>query len=308
MEKIANLLKAKRLEAGLTIEEVSDKTRLTTKHIKALEAGDMEFFKDDLSYLRFFLHSYCNAVGLDFEEIKPMLRESIDDYTMTFTKKVEEEHDLMEKSIEKKAKNIEKKKTKRPKNNVKHAVERRHVDLSLISLIVVVAVVVLGIAYVLFTHVLPNMGKDEASVPKKDPVVETPKDQEEQKAEKDPEKEVDAKKEVMITMDETDPHQYVVSNLKAGEALKIEITFQSEVWFQLSKNATALNEPASKVYTTGEHVVLDTTVAVNDVYTLRFGNWANAHEIKVNGESVKLDQSVLAVKDPQNIILTMKGE
>ena len=87
MEKLSNRLKAKRLETGLTIEEVSEKTRLTTKHIKALEEGDMEFFKDDLSYLRFFLRSYCDAVGFDFEEAKPLLHETIDSYTTAFSKK-----------------------------------------------------------------------------------------------------------------------------------------------------------------------------------------------------------------------------
>lgn len=44
MEEIGRLLKEKRLELGLTIEEVSDQTRLTQKHIKALEEGNISFF------------------------------------------------------------------------------------------------------------------------------------------------------------------------------------------------------------------------------------------------------------------------
>ncbi len=63
MEEIGKLLKEKRLELGLTIEEVSEKTRLTQKHIKALEEGDISFFHDDLSYLRFFVKSYCEVFG-----------------------------------------------------------------------------------------------------------------------------------------------------------------------------------------------------------------------------------------------------
>ena len=83
MEKIGNMLKEKRIELGMSVEDISEKTRLTTKHIKALEEGDISFFHEDLSYLRFFVKSYCDAVGIDFEDMKDELRESIDDYTMT---------------------------------------------------------------------------------------------------------------------------------------------------------------------------------------------------------------------------------
>ena len=37
MEKIGNMLKEKRIELGMSVEDISEKTRLTTKHIKALE-------------------------------------------------------------------------------------------------------------------------------------------------------------------------------------------------------------------------------------------------------------------------------
>ena len=36
MDKIGSMIKQKRLEKGLTIEAVSEKTRLTIKHLKAI--------------------------------------------------------------------------------------------------------------------------------------------------------------------------------------------------------------------------------------------------------------------------------
>ena len=92
MDKIGSLLKQKRLEKGLTIEAVSEKTRLTIKHLKAIEEGDISYFRDDLSYLRFFLKAYCNALDLDFDEIKVELQDSIEDYTTSFTKEALKEH------------------------------------------------------------------------------------------------------------------------------------------------------------------------------------------------------------------------
>ena len=41
MDKIGKILKDKRLELGITVEEVSQRTRLTVKHIKAIEEGDI---------------------------------------------------------------------------------------------------------------------------------------------------------------------------------------------------------------------------------------------------------------------------
>lgn len=97
MEEIGRLLKEKRLELGLTIEEVSDQTRLTQKHIKALEEGDISFFHDDLSYLRFFVKSYCDVLGIDFDDIKDELRKDVNDYTMTFTTSTQLNHEEIEK-------------------------------------------------------------------------------------------------------------------------------------------------------------------------------------------------------------------
>lgn len=312
MERISNHLKEKRLEAGLTIEEVSEKTMLTVKHIKALEEGDMEFFKDDLSYLRFFLHSYCDAVGLDFEEIKPMLRESIDDYTIAFSKKMVEEHEIMEKSIETKSKKIHQPNQITSKKNKKLSKqslgESKRLDFSLISLVIVVIVIVCGLGYALFGFILPGFNAESQSKnPPKELEIKTPVN--EKKPNKDTQKkEEQEKQEKQISITKTDPYNYEISKVKDQQKLEVIVKFQSEAWFQLSKNAIALTNPVSKVYTIGETATIEMNASTNDAYTLRFGNWAGAHEITVNGIKVELDEAVIASKQPQNITLTIKGE
>ena len=144
MEEIGRLLKEKRLELGLTIEEVSDQTRLTQKHIKALEEGNISFFHDDLSYLRFFVKSYCDVLGLDFEDIKDELRKDVNDYTMTFTTSAQINHEEIEKNIAK-----SEKLSKVSTANVKTRQKRRFrkPDMSLVSLIAIVAVVAIVIMF-----------------------------------------------------------------------------------------------------------------------------------------------------------------
>ena len=151
MDKIGSLLKQKRLEKGLTIEAVSEKTRLTIKHLKAIEEGDISYFRDDLSYLRFFLKAYCNALELDFEEIKGELQDSIDDYTTSFTKEALKEHAQIERGIAKtneKIRNSEQPEERKPKKKKpKKARRHRKIDISLVSFLAIIVVIVIGLIF-----------------------------------------------------------------------------------------------------------------------------------------------------------------
>ena len=84
MKEIGELLKQKRLEKGYTIDEVSDKTRLSIPHIKAIEAGNVDYFKNDLPYLRYFLRSYCELVDVDFDSIKDQLQDVVESIRILF--------------------------------------------------------------------------------------------------------------------------------------------------------------------------------------------------------------------------------
>ena len=70
MKNVGQKLKARREELGYTLEEMSTRTKIQPHYLKAIENGDLEFFKDDLSYLRYFLRFYCQALQIDFEEIR----------------------------------------------------------------------------------------------------------------------------------------------------------------------------------------------------------------------------------------------
>ena len=67
MAKFNEALKAKREELGLSVADISERTRLTERYIHALEERDIQAFADDLSYLRYFVRSYCDVVGLPYD-------------------------------------------------------------------------------------------------------------------------------------------------------------------------------------------------------------------------------------------------
>lgn len=56
-------LKKLRTSRGISVEEISDRTKINIKYIKAIEAGD--FINIETPYLRLFLRAYADEIGGD---------------------------------------------------------------------------------------------------------------------------------------------------------------------------------------------------------------------------------------------------
>ena len=240
MDKIGSLLKQKRLEKGMTIEEVSEKTRLTIKHIKAIEEGDISYFKDDLSYLRFFLKAYCNALDIDFDLIKGDLQNSISDYTLSFSRETMMEHAQIEQGIQRTNENLkqpgQKKSKKLNMQGLKNWKYKHRIDMSLVSFLAIIVVILIGLIFAFVMWFQGNKGAGDDVTENKPPVA-TPT------YSKDPEptpnitikEPVEEKKEMAITKTSEDSTQaiYSIENLTAEDEIDIEITFASDSSFRV---------------------------------------------------------------------------
>ena len=100
MAKFNEILKAKREELHLSIADVSERTRLTERYIIALEERDIHAFEDDLSYLRYFVRAYCDAVGVPFEEVRQDIQEALDEYGQEKEMAMTQTHTDMEQHIQ----------------------------------------------------------------------------------------------------------------------------------------------------------------------------------------------------------------
>lgn len=297
MENIGKILKEKRLELGLTVEQISEKTRLTTKHIKALEEGDITFFKDDLSYLRFFVKSYCEAVGIDFEDLKDELRESVNDYTMTFTNTVTMQHEEMEKHIS----NTELSKVSKTEENKHRKIKTKKVkrmhkpDFSLVSLIAVAGIVVVVLMFA-FVFYLNSSKSEEGNQPTIPPVAQ------EQEGEGDnsypstddkKEEKPEEKKEVVIT--KNDVTSYTITEYNEGDEFVFATEFiGANSAYSVSVDGQVLSDPEAKIYygsNDPEPVNAKVTAKKGTKVRLYFG-YINNINIKVNDKSVKMDDSI----------------
>lgn len=305
MKEIGELLKTQRLAKGLTIEEVSQVTKLSIAHIKAIESGDMSYFKDDLSYLRFFLRSYCKCVGSDYEDIKQRMDDSVVEFTTSYQVKEIKEHQEMEKNIQMRAKKTSERFKETEKNNPSQSLrdkvnrKTRNIDFSLVSFLSIVSVVVLCVLVVAGIYLVKNMNKEPVDVP---PVVDKP----DIPVTPDPEPEEDPVepevKEMVVSR--VDASHYLIEN--ATEKVDITIEFVPSSWFLATMDNVDLTKPASKIYNAGEVLTISMDPEKNTELKLRFGYFAGMR-LKVNDQYVEVDDSIKNLPNSINIFFTIGG-
>ena len=291
MKEIGKVLQEKRIAAGLEIDAISAKTRLTPKHIKALEEGDISFFHDDLSYVRFFVKSYCEVVGADFDELKDDLRKCIDSYTTDIVVGKQNEVEQKNRKI---VSNIKEHKPKVSvgETSLKHKKSTDTGFITLIAVFVVVAALLGGAAFML-------LSKGDKQPNKQDdlPIAEVEKDDANKEnnqtqngnVDKDENKEENKEvKEMSITM--KTPTSYVIDHVKEGEPLKIETTFNgSSSGYSVTINGKEVKTEG--VYQFQETAKTEVKVEKGMKASLYIGCMVNV-DIKVNGKVVKTDESI----------------
>lgn len=88
MMLIGERLKERRLEKGLTIEDIQNATKIQARHIQAIERNDFSLIPGNF-YVRAFIREYAQAVGFDphalMDEHKSELPETLTTDTRDFT-------------------------------------------------------------------------------------------------------------------------------------------------------------------------------------------------------------------------------
>lgn len=301
VENIGRKLRERREELGLSIEAISAKTRLTIKHIKAIEAGDISYFRDDLSYLRFFLRSYCSVLDIDFDDIKDELHDSIDDYTESFSIETMRQHREIEKNVRKHADTVVKPTIQKKAKPLK---KHRHIDVSMLSFIMIVIVIIACLLYAFYMFVIK--GDDKETNPDPTPPItdvgDTPVVPEEPKQ---PEPPIEESKPFAI--EKVSDTEYNLVNLKDGDAIDMEIYFGSFSQFNLVIDGVAQSEPASKVYSFNDVIHVKQEALSNMKISLGFG-YMQGNTIHINGVSVDIASNISSSQGAITLNFTVKGE
>lgn len=73
MIKVAEVLQNARREKNLTLEDISKKTKIRIKHLKAIEEEKWDLLPG-IAYIKGFLKRYADAVDLDGEKLLTLFR------------------------------------------------------------------------------------------------------------------------------------------------------------------------------------------------------------------------------------------
>lgn len=74
------ILRQRRLDLKLSIQDVSSQTRLAPEYIQAIEMNNLEVFSDDFSFVRYFVRAYCDAIGVNWQAVQAEVDANINAY------------------------------------------------------------------------------------------------------------------------------------------------------------------------------------------------------------------------------------
>lgn len=311
VREIGGKLKERREELGFTLEEMSSKTKITLAQLKALEAGDLQSFDNDLSYVRYFVRSYCQALHLDFEPFRNQLSDSIDNYTQSISLKAIKNRQEMQENIErrissqaapKEAKNEkENVKVKTAKKKTKIITEVRKIDYSLISLLAVIAIMLTSLVIVFTTSILPNMLNNNKPENPTSMVSPTPS------ATIQPTPTPTQPAKSALTMKTVDARNYEIRGWNTDSQISIKVNFAHDTWTQVLYNGVATDNPASTTYLTGTSMEMLVMGKEDFKVTIWLG-YVDGNTITIDGQNFELDPKIATLKGSQKIHFTLKGE
>lgn len=233
MLEIGNSLKERREELGFSLKQMSDKTRVPVNKLQAIENGDLKFFENDFTYLKFYIRYYCNALHLDFEIYRDQLDLALDEFSNT-TKmlKISEVNEIQD----------------RVRERINKPLNRKKLDISFISFVSSIVLLVITLLLVFVFLILPNLNKeDEALINNNNTDIPSPIENID-----DVDTEVEETPKV-LSVSQVDSVNYEITGFNDLQELAMLINFKSNAYVRIRVDGdTAVNLPVNYIML-GQH-------------------------------------------------------
>lgn len=286
MKNVGLRLKEQREEVGFTLEEMSAKTKITIPQLRALEEGDLNFFKEDISYVPYFVRFYAQALYLDYETLRVEVDNAIKDLHHTQKLKVVAQNRSTKENIESRIKD-----KKMVKNaSVLRPAGKRKVDYSLLSLLVFIILLLITLIGIFFVYIYPMINESNANNNNNTTIIglpENPNDVDNKPNEDD----VDIPFVSALAVTKVNPQEYDLTGYVDNEEVLITVTFVRDVWMKVFIDGVATENPKSKIYKKDE-VMEIRLLAKDDLdVMLHFGN-LKGNIVSINGQEIGWDASI----------------
>lgn len=280
LDKIGISLKERRLELGYSLEQMHDKTKLSIAQLEAIERGDIAFFRDDLSYLSYFVRYYANALDLNYDDLRSELDHTISEYTESISLSQIKRQESLTTNIKSKSEH-----KGQYRSTIVKSKKKKIIDLRTFALIGLAVAILLSLGFVLVKYIPAWLNQDPIDRPQ---IVIPGEDNGEDEVSPDPiPEEVPATLEIVAI----DPNNYEIKGLKEGEEASLKIIFNEPSWTQFRLDNVKLSEPKEATYQPGSEAIVKTIVKDQQVISIHFGR-LQGNTLEINGTPIVLDETV----------------
>jgi transcriptional regulator with XRE-family HTH domain len=296
MTDIGNSIRRKREELGFTLEEICEKTKISVVQLNAIENGDMDHFKHDMVFLRFYLKNLCVVLGLDFNDVAHQFNITKDEFTNTLSLKKIRENEISEAND---ANN------KRLSDNkyIYRNFKKKRFEVSFVTLIIVIAIIVIGLTFVFFTSILPILtvtpkvigNNPITQIPGEITMVENPKPNPD--ANPNP---------TQIVITKTGLTSYMITDWVKDNQVKFVLSFKTNSYIRVFIDGVVTNNPAARKYLFGETMEIITNATANREVQIAIG-YMKMNTITVNGQNVVIDPAIANLPKSYKVTFTFSG-
>lgn len=295
MEKIGQLLKTRREELGYSIDAMSQKTRVPAPKLQAIEAGNLKYFEHDMSYVKFYLRYYCNALHLNYDDYKEEIENSLQDFSNTtrILKQVE---------VQESNARVFDRTHPQMKPKIKGNKKQISIDYSMLAIFGLSLLLIALLSFVIIRFVMPNVLMNQTIEVDEDlkeiPELITEEDQQ------DPQEEVIDK---VLSVVKKDTSAYEVTGFNEGQEIVFQIQFKSNAYVSVSIDGVSSFNPASQLYKVGSVLDLKLNAKNNQVVEVYIG-WMNGNLLSFNGDLIELDPSISSKNGSVKFLFTFIGD
>ncbi|WP_295753961.1 RodZ family helix-turn-helix domain-containing protein [uncultured Holdemanella sp.] len=298
-----HILKERRTNLKLSIQDVSNQTRLAPQYIQAIEEHNLDVFSDDFSFVRYFVHAYCDAIGVNWQAIADEVDMDINEVahqkdmalTMAQRRMVQQMA-----SVQKKKKSSTKKKKSWFQKHVSHTSSSLSTNQSqLIKVLVLIGIVGLCVLSVINFGLRAISNQKLATQEALRQEQLSKKEQETNKLANQRQKAKEAEALVVEKMD-GETNAYQLSNIQSDvKKLDLSITLPTKSKITLTKDGETINDD-TKVYTgTFTHSL---ELSENCTFEISIETYSD-NSITIDGKEISFDKTDWQEGEPAVITL-----
>ncbi len=300
MTEIGNSIRSKREELGFTLEEICEKTKISVVQLNAIENGDMDHFKHDMVFLRFYLKNICSVLDLNYDEVLHQFNISKSEFTNTLSLKKIQENEASEANI---IKNKQLSDSKFIYRNFK----KKRFEVSFITLIIVIALIVISLSVIFFTVVLPRLSA-APDIIGNNPIEEIPGT-----VKTEPKPSTDANPNpnptpvpTQIVVSNAGLTAYSITDWVKDKQVKFTVKFNSNSMMKVYIDGVLTNNPSARIYNYGETMEIIVKAAANREVAINFG-YLKKNTISVDDLAAVIDPSIAALPKSFKMVFTFTG-